>query len=188
MACRSSSEAVLMFGAFLGLLVTYAVPTRYNRGPEGRWWERLRRVSSRLFGHFDDDGGPRLITDGEYAGRLDSSLDAVEQQLYADGFIRNPMSRLKTRDGHPEDGSWVYRDSPLAPRQLHFMLFENDDGTTDVYAHAELSSVNPLCGPDHFEGAGQSVREGVELAREWYDLDTSTATTAPPDGSWEQSS
>jgi hypothetical protein len=139
-----------------------------------------------VFGYIDENGGPRPIADGEYAGRLDSPLDTVEDRLYAEGFIRNPMARLKTRDGAPEDGSWVHREAPLAPRQLHLMLFENDDGTTDVYAHAELSSVNPLCGPDHFRGTGQSVREGVDRARERFALDTSEAATTPPDGSWDE--
>ena len=186
MARRSSAEAILMFGALLGFLLTYAVPSRYNTGPEGRWWERVRRISSRLFGFVDENGGPRPITAGEYAGRFDRNLDAVEALLYSEGFVRNPMSRLKIRDGSPEDGSWVYRDTPLAPRQLHLMLFGNGDGTTDVYAHAELSSVNPLCGPAHFQGPGQSVREGVDHAREWFDLDTSEATAEPPEGSWDQ--
>lgn len=175
-----------MFGAAVGFLISYALPTRYNRGPEGRWWERLRRLASRAFGYLDEDGGPRPITDGEYAGRLDDPLDTVEGRLYAEGFIRNPMARLKTRDGQPEEGSWVFRESPLAPRQLHLMLFVNDDGTTDVYAHEELSSVNPLCGPDHFRGNGQSVREGVERAREWFALDTSDATATPPEGAWDE--
>jgi hypothetical protein len=175
-----------MFGAAVGFLISYALPTRYNRGPGGRWWERLRRWSSRAFGYVDEDGGPRPITDGEYAGRLEYSLDTVERQLYDEGFIRNPMARLKIRDGQPEDGSWVVRESPLAPRQLHLMLFANDDGTTDVYAHEELSSVNPLCAPDHFRGNGQSVNIGVERAREWFDLDTSDATTEPPAGSWDE--
>jgi hypothetical protein len=175
-----------MFGATLGLAISYAVPMRYIRGPEARWWERTRRVSSYLFGRFDENGGPRPITDGEYAGRLDYSFDAAEQLLYREGFIRNPMARLKVRDSQPEDGSWVYRESPLAPRQLHLMLFENDDGTTDVYAHEELSSVNPLCGPSHFRGDGQSVRMGVERARQWFALDTSAATVEPPAGSWDE--
>jgi hypothetical protein len=173
-----------MFGAALGFVLTYAVPSRYNRGPEGRWWERLRRVSSRIFGRFDEDGGPRPITDGEFAGTLDCGLDTAEELLYDEGFVRNPMSRLKTRDGNPEDGSWVYRESPLAPTQFHVMLFETAEGT-DVYAHAELSSVNPLCGPAHIRGDGQSVRVGVERARAWFDLDTTAAATPPPEGSWD---
>lgn len=185
MSGRWLSTLVLGFGAALGFLATYGAPTRYNRGPEGRWWERLRRTGSRLFGRVDDDGGPRPITDGEFAGTLDCDLGTAERRLYQDGFVRNPMARLKTREGTPEDGSWVYRESPLAPTQLHLMLFETGE-RTDVYAHTELSSVNPLCGPAHFRGEGQSVRLGVERAREWFDLDTSTATTAPPEGSWDE--
>lgn len=180
------STLPFMFGAALGFVVSYSVPIRRNRGPEGRWWERLRQIGSRLFGFVNEDGGPRSITDGEYAGSLDCDITAAERLLYSKGFIRNPMARLKTRDGQPEDGSWVYRESPLAPRQLHLMLFENDDGTTDVYAHEELSSVHPLCGPAHFRGDGQSVRAGVERAREWFSLDTSTATATPPKGSWNE--
>lgn len=183
---RWLSMLALGCGATLGFVLSYAVPTRYNRGPEARWWERLRRISSRLFGLVDEDGGPRPITEGEYAGRLDCDLDTAERQLYREGYIRNPMSRLKTRDSKPEDGSWVYRESPLAPSQLHLMLFENGDGTTDVYAHQELSSVNPLCGPAHFRGDGQSVRVGVDRAREWFSLDTSRVTTTPPEGSWDE--
>lgn len=184
MSGRLLSRLVLAAGAALGFVVSYAVPTRYNRGPEGRWWERLRRVASRVFGLFDEDGGPRPITDGEFAGTLHCNIDTAERRLYEDGFIRNPMARLKTRDGTPEDGSWVFRDSPLSPVQLHLMLFETD-GATDVYAHAELSSVHPLCGPAHLRGEGQSVRVGVECARERFDLDTSAATVDPPVGSWD---
>lgn len=176
----------LATGAAAGFVISYALPTRYNRGPQGRWWERLRRLGSRMLGLIDDDGGPRQITDGEFSGTLHCDLDTTEQMLYEKGYIRNPMARLKTRDGTPEDGSWVYRESPLAPSQLHLMLFENDDGSTDVYAHEELSSVNPLCGPAHFRGDGQSVRTGVERAREWLSLDVSDATTTPPEGSWDE--
>ncbi|MXR52437.1 hypothetical protein GRX03_12580 [Halovenus sp. WSH3] len=185
MLARWLSTVVLAFGAAVGFVVSYALPVRWTRGPEARWWESLRRVSSRSFGLVDENGGPRPITDGEYAGTLDYSLAETERLLYGEGFIRNPMARLKTLDGRPEDGSWVYRESPLAPRQLHLMLFENGDGTTDVYAHAELSSVNPLCGPAHFRGDGQSVSAGVERAREWLPLDTSAVTTTPPEGSWD---
>ena len=186
MFARWLSTFALGCGAALGFVISYAVPTRYNRGPEARWWERLRRISSRLFGLVDEDGGPRPITDGEYAGRLDCDLDTAETLLYEAGFIRNPMARLKIRDDQAEGGSWVYRESPLAPRQFHLMLFENDDGTTDVYAHEELSSVHPLCGPAHFRGDGQSVRVGVERARAWFSLDASDATATPPEGSWDE--
>lgn len=186
MIARWLSLLSLSFGATVGFVLSYALPTRYNQGPKARWWERVRRLASRAFGLVDDGGGPRPITDGEFAGTLDCDLDAAEHLLYSEGFIRNPMARLKTRTEQLEDGSWVYRESPLAPRQLHLMLFETDDGRTDVYAHEELSSVHPLCGPAHFRGDGQSVRAGVERAQNWFPLDTSAATTTPPEGSWDE--
>jgi len=181
---RGLRRVVLGGGALLGLWQTYAVPLRVNRGPEGRWWEDLRRLVAGTAARIDVRAGPRPITPGEYAGVFPAPLSETEARLYADGFFRNPTARLKTRDGEPEDGSWVYRETPLAPRQLHLMLFERSDGHTDVYAHEELSSVNPLCAMAHFTGDGQSVAAGVVRARELFDLDTADAPAAPPDGPW----
>lgn len=173
-------------GAALGLLQAHGLPVRWNVGPQGRWWERLRRGASRGLGRvLDPRIGPRPITDGEYAGRLDASLDTVERRLWEDGFVRNPLSRLKRRDGEPEAGSWVRRDSPLARRQLHLMLFPGDGGGVDVYAHEEPSSVNPLLGYVHLTGATQNVAEGVRRARRVLPLDESEATVEPPEGPWD---
>lgn len=178
--CRS----VLAAGATLGLIQTYLFPFRLNRGPEGRWWEPLRRFVSVPAGVIDRRAGPRPITRGEYAGVFPFPLERTERYLYREGFLRNPTARVKVRNGEPEDGSWVYRESPLAPRQLHLMLFERSDGNTDVYAHEELSSVHPLCGLAHFSGDGQSVAAGVRRARQWFDLDTTEAPDDPPEGAW----
>lgn len=153
-------------GAALGLLVTYGLPTRRIVGPEARWQEPVRRRASRVLGSvLDYRAGPREIDDGEYAGRLRMSVAECERLLWAEGFVRNPFSRVKTRGGDPEAGSWVYRESPLAERQLHVMLFPAEDGDTDVYAHDELSSVNPFVGAEHFDGTGQDYERGVALAR-----------------------
>jgi hypothetical protein len=133
----------------------------------------------------DEGAGPRPVVHAEFAGALDRNLPETEQWLHDMGFVRNPIARLKTRDGTPEAGSWVYRESPLARRQLHFMLFESDDGGIAVYAHEELSSVHPLYGPGHFRGEGQSVGAGVERARELLPLDTEGALDDPPDEPWQ---
>lgn len=178
-------ELLSRLGAGLGFVQTYGVPIRWNRGPEGRWWEPLRRSVSRLLGAtLDERAGPRPIAEGEYAGTLRMSLEEAEQLLWQWGFLRSPFARLKVRDGDPELGSWVYRDRPLARRQLHVMLFEGEEGI-DVYAHEEPSSVHPFVGAEHFDGATQNVARGVELARERLPLDTSEATVDPPDGSWD---
>ncbi|MFW5973905.1 MAG: hypothetical protein ACOCPZ_00810 [Natrialbaceae archaeon] len=181
---RSLERVVLGAGALLGLCQTYGLAFRLNRGPEGRWWERVRRLVAGTAARVDVRAGPRPITPGEYAGVFRGSLAETEAVLYSAGFFRNPTARLKTRDGEPEDGSWVYRESPLAPRQLHLMLFERSDGHTDIYAHEELSSVNPLCAMAHFTGSGQSVAAGVFRARELFDLDTAGAPQEPPEGAW----
>lgn len=179
-------RVILAGGAILGLCQTYAVPLRVNRGPEGRWWERLRRLVAGTAARVDTQAGPREIAPGEYAGVFPGTLAETEAVLYSEGFFRNPTARLKTRDGEPEDGSWVLRESPLAPRQLHLMLFERADGQTDVYAHEELSSVNPLCAMAHFTGAGQSVGAGVRRTRELFDLDTSDAPDSTHDLAWNE--
>lgn len=171
-------------GATLGLVGTHGVPFEWNRGPSARWWEPVRRRLSRLAGTLDPRAGPRPITDGEYAGSLRLSLDEAESLLWRDGFVRNPFSRLKLRDGRPEAGSWVYRASPLSRRQLHLMLFV-DDGSVDVYAHEEPSSVNPVVATRHFDGAGQDVAAGVARARDRLPLDTAGATVEPVTGPWD---
>ena len=178
------SRGVSSVGAGLGCLQTYGLPFAWNQGPQARWWEPLRRGISRGLGRlYDERAGPREITAGEYAGRLSMSLEEAERLLWTWGFVRSPLSRLKTRDGDPEVGSWVYRDAPLARRQLHLMLFDGREGI-EVYAHEEPSSVNPFVGAAHFDGAGQRVALGVELARERLPLDTSDATVEPPEGHW----
>ncbi|MFB6087551.1 MAG: hypothetical protein ABEJ85_03430 [Haloarculaceae archaeon] len=195
---RALVGALTGLGALAGLLVTYALPIRRNVGPEGRWWEALRRRFSRRLGAvLDERAGPRPIAPGEYAGRLDRSLADAETLLWAEGFVRNPLSRLKTRDGDAELGSWAYRESPLARRQVHVMLFPVEGGDTNggddrsdtdavaVYAHEEASSVNPFVGAAHFDGAGQDVAAGVARARERLPLDASDATADPPHGPWD---
>ncbi|PSQ50286.1 hypothetical protein BRD19_01345 [Halobacteriales archaeon SW_7_65_23] len=179
---------LLAFGSMVGLLQAYALPGRWNRGPEGHWWEPVRRRLSGLLGRFfDRRAGPRPITVGEYAGWLDCSVDQAERLLWQWGFIRNPFARVKTLDGVAEAGSWVYRDRALAGRQLHVMLFARHDGRTDVYAHEEPSSVNPRFSRRHFAGEDQRLATGVKLARERLPLDTTDAPIDPPDGPWTES-
>lgn len=171
-------------GAVLAFLQAYALPWEWNRGPAGRWWEPLRRTVSRGLGVVDERAGPRPITRGEYAGWLDLSLPAAERLLRSRGFVRNPFSRLKVRDGRPEAGSWVRRDGPFARRQLHVMLFRSGDGV-DVYAHEEPSNANPAVGADHYDGSSQRVAAGVRAARATLPLDVGDAPTDPPAGSWD---
>ena len=176
-------ETTTRVGAGLGWAATYLPPTRWVLGPRSRHWEPLRRTASRFLGRwFDERAGAREITYSEYAGRFEGPLTDLESLLWVRGFRRNPLSRLKTRDGRPEDGSWALRNNPFAERQLHLMLFV-DDGV-EVYAHEEASSVNPMLGPDHFDGNSMDVAAGVERARDLLPLVTSNAPEDPPPGHW----
>lgn len=184
---RYGKHLLSSLGASLGFAVTYGLPVAWNVGPQGRWWERVRRVASRLGGRFVDDRmGPRPIAPGEYAGRLDQPPELVEQRLWEMGFVRNPFSRLKHRDGTSECGSWVYRASPLASRQLHVMLFRGDAVSTHVYAHEEVSSVHPLGGERHLDGVSQNVALGVERARALLDLTVPETAQPPTVGDWTE--
>lgn len=177
-------DALVTAGAGLGLAVTYAVPVRRNVGPEGRWWEFVRRGLSRAGGAVDGRVGPRPITAAEYAGTLSLPPRAADEFLWERGFVRNPFARLKTLDGLPEYGSWVHRESALADRQLHVMLFPAERARTHVYAHEEASSVNPRVGVDHVDGNGQNVASGVEWARDLLPVQQRKETPDPPEGPW----
>ncbi|WP_193788003.1 hypothetical protein [Natronorubrum sulfidifaciens] len=88
------------------------------------------------------------------------------------GYDRNPMAGLKYR-GNLEDEdfevtTWAYRESdnslipdPLAFWQTHVFVFDNGDGTFDLYAHYEYSSMNPLVAYKHVRGIGMDRERGV---------------------------
>lgn len=174
---------ILQIGAILGLLHAYGFPLSVSRGPGGLWWEPIRRRCSHLLGaSFDERAGPRRINEGEYVGRLDSPPELVEGLLWRRGLLRNPFARLKTNGGHREIGSWVYRPTPLSKWQVHIMLFETGSEGTDVYAHMELSNVNPRFAPDHFDGSEQHGDAGVAFAKELLaDQEWLTVTDKPAD-------
>lgn len=136
-----------------------------SAGPAAEYWERLRGrvlpglddLARRLdLGYAAYELGPR-----EYAGTLDVEPEAAERLLYRNGFRRNPFAAYKTLpDGREEVGSWSYRSSRLARRQVHVMLFDRDGQGTDVYAHSEYSAINPLVAYRHYTGQGYSPPKG----------------------------
>lgn len=168
---NSLVNLIVIIGSSLGFILNHAPSVSWLNGPDGRWLETIRQWMSRGLGIiFHKRAGPRSVTGEEYAGTLNLSLDEVEDYLWEGGFKRNLLSRLKTRNGEIEVGSWVYRESPLSKRQLHLMLFPGPNGCVDVYAHDEFSSVNPLVSRDHFPGTDQQAREGVKQVRDRFPL------------------
>ena len=104
----------------------------------------------------------------EYAGTVDCSRRDLEATLQEAGFSWAPFSLYhRTSTGLRSDGSWVYRPSPLSHRQIHAILFEQPDGTVDVYAHTEYNQVrHPL---KHIRQVGVNRIEGAAQMQRWLD-------------------
>jgi len=64
-----------------------------------------------------------------------------------------------------ESSSWAHREDGITgDHQTHLMLYGNNDGTVDVYAHYEL---NPIPAPVlHYESTGSvwDIKKGVRIA------------------------
>lgn len=107
-----------------------SVPRRI-RQVLGPWIDRLARRLGQPEFHVRDEG---------YAGTASVPVTELESWLRAAGFAWDPVSLYhRTQAGTDTDGSWVYRPSPLADRQLHVVLFAQSPDRVDVYAHEEYS-------------------------------------------------
>lgn len=92
-------------------------------------------------------GDPQYrVRSSEYVGTVTLDIADFEGRLYEAGFTWDPVSLYhRTPSGTATDGSWVYRSSPLADRQLHVLLFAQARDRIDVYAHEECSWIrHPL--------------------------------------------
>ena len=75
-----------------------------------------------------------------YVGTVDVPVGDLERELREGGFAWDPLSMYHhTREGSSTNGSWVYRSSWFADRQIHVVLFTQGLDRTDVYAHDEFS-------------------------------------------------
>ncbi|WP_310907872.1 hypothetical protein [Natrinema sp. 1APR25-10V2] len=99
-----------------------------------------------------------------YVATVPVSIGDVEEKLHEEGFSWDPLSLYHyTLVGNGSDGSWAYRPSRLADRQLHVVLFERSRDRTDIYAHTEYSWLShPL---KHAEQEGIRRTDGVETMR-----------------------
>ena len=149
------------------LAVSFLGPTVYLFERSGLskygFMESLRkRFSGGLFGR----AGPRQIRESEHVTDLDVDLGELEKHLRDQGFVRNLLSRVKMHSDKPESGSWVLRDSLFDERQLHIMLFQ-EENQVKVFAHEEYSSINPHVAPRHYFGESQNVDRGLKKAENY---------------------
>lgn len=181
------TNALVRFSAPLvaaAFLVITSLRARYStRGPSAEFWERLRRrylpTLDSLARSLDLGYAAYELDPREYAGTLEADPEAAERLLYRNGFRRNPFAAFKTLpDGRREYGSWSFRASLLARRQVHVMLFERRDGGTDVYAHAEYSAINPFVAFRHYEGYGYDPTRGQARVHDLLPADAWSTTVA----------
>lgn len=149
--------------------------TRAGLGPEADHIEDFRRKTlpnlHSVFTWFD--GYTKYdLSEREYAGTVTEPPEEVEEMLWENDLIRNPLAALKTDPfGETEVGSWMYREPQDADRQVHVMLFrhESDDGVvTDLYAHEEYSAghPDPEIAVKHYNAEDYSPEQGGKWVRE----------------------
>jgi hypothetical protein len=172
--------------AAAGLVLWYGYAPDWLKGPRATWWNTLRRLLLPLL----DSAARRRglgyasyeISDREFGGTVDASIGEVEATLWELGFERMPLAALKTTpDGRVEQGSWAYRQGPLADRQLHVMLFEADSGV-DLYVHNEYNAFHPRFALKHYRGVDLKPGVGEERVQKMLEdsglrLNTSTPIT-----------
>lgn len=103
-----------------------------------------------------------------YVGTVHRPIEDVESELRDGGFAWDPVSMYHhTPEGDDADGSWAYRSSWLADRQLHVVLFSEGAEVTEVYAHDEYNwSRHPL---KHAREVDIRREEGSAEMRRWMD-------------------
>lgn len=163
-----AAPLVATTGLLLTLWALKQPRTRTLLGPAADGWEYARRLVlpllNRLAGrHLEGRHYASYeLTEQEIVGVIDAPVEEVEQILWDAGAVRQPLAALKTLpDGRVERGSWAFRDSLLASKQTHVVLFAGDAlGETLVAAHREASPINPLTALDHYRGVGLDVDAG----------------------------
>lgn len=114
-------------------------------GPDDDWVEEDRRIfaeaAQRLFGRWHTFVREKGHSDYVYTAK--HKPDTVEWALVRGGYQRNLLSTRKYRTHHSGGKQWAVgsyvRDPTDSIWQHHVYLFEHDDGSTDIYAHKELS-------------------------------------------------
>ncbi|NHN46244.1 hypothetical protein G9464_01340 [Halostella sp. JP-L12] len=101
-------------------------------------------------------------------GTVRLSADEFRSRLRERGFGWDPVSFYHfTPLGESADGSYVYRSSPFADRQVHVVLFVQRPECIDVYAHEEynwLRHPRKHAAEENIDRVG-----GVSAVREWFD-------------------
>lgn len=153
--------------AIIAVWVLYVRLGRSHLGADDDWWEAIRRLVLPQLNRVARRNGwgyaAYTLTWGEYAGRVHLGEEAFEKNLEALGFERMPLAAFKfDPSGRPEAGSWAYRDSLFAERQLHVIIFNHGGGAIDIFAHDEYNAFNPATALQHYLGVDYDPGAGVQ--------------------------
>lgn len=106
------------------------------------------------------------LRDTEYVGTVRKPLDELTKTLQDEGFEWDPLAWYHQPPvGSTPDGSWTYRESLLADRQLHTILIAHSPGYIDVFAHEEYNWLrHPV---KHLRQVGIKREAGSSWMRQW---------------------
>lgn len=171
----------------VGVLILYHyIGREYLGAEENAYWNAFRRAllsaGDSTVRQKTDFALTNAALDGELLGNVRLGSTEFAQVLEDAGAAQGILSGLKYRPPNIdpnkssqveyEAGSMVFRESKsdvlpdaLALRQVHVFWFDNGDGTLDVYAHEEYSSLNPLVAWRHYRGKTQDAELGKEETR-----------------------
>lgn len=179
--------------AILVVILYHYIGSRYLGGAENAVWNGLRIVLLSSGDSWVRTKTKFALTnaanDAEYVGRV--RADSTEFAITLDedaGYKQCVAAGLKYRPSEVdpntssqvefESGSMAFRESrsdllpdALAFRQNHIYWFDNGDGTLDVYAHYEYSSLNPVVAWKHYRAVGQDAERGREMLEDHLGLD-----------------
>lgn len=118
--------------------------------PADKWASKLRQTAynaaQRILTPIIGVQFTREKERGDYITTTNANVKDVENALWDAGYQRNMLSTWKYRtvNGKRQDivSAWVY-DPTNTPTQHDVYLFENDDGSVDIYGHKEPSVRNP---------------------------------------------
>ena len=145
--------------AYAALVLVIAAVVQYQRTLGWREYRQYHKLKvryaplvSRLTGAFvvSRKGGR---SDGEYLTTINERPQRVFQRLLDGGGSPLLVNSVKVRE-HPDSGTDHYSVAHVVfthddGMQTEAYLFDNGDGTTDVYAHFEAGVLSP---EEHLEG------------------------------------
>ncbi|WP_134669310.1 hypothetical protein [Halorussus marinus] len=113
------------------------------------------------------------LLDTEYVGTIEQPLDEFTETLREHGFEWDPLAWYhRPPVGAEPNGSWTYRQSRLADRQLHVILIAHSPEYLDVFAHEEYNWLrHPI---KHIRQVGIDREAGSSTMRRWIESHDTT--------------